>query len=184
MAPQLRMIRNIPLNADIPMVNLKDGYSFRCFNESIEDRDYWLDIVMHGLTDGRKDYDTVKSTLYDMEGYEPAKTFFITAPNGIPCATVTVICNYETVHGYIHMVACKPEHRGKGLGTQLNNIANKTLIESGMRSAHLTTDDFRIPAIRSYINAGFEPDPNQLAQPDLKKRWDDVYKCIAENKRV
>jgi len=180
---QLKMVWNKTKDTIIPEISCPEGYKIRSFDESDTDRDFWLDIVMHGLTDGRQGRDYVKSCLYDYgPTYDPEKTFFITAPDGIPCATITVICNHGApLQGYIHMVACNPDHRGKGIGKLLNDIAVKTLIESGMETAYLTTDDFRIPAVRSYITAGFTPAPEQLEDPEMKTRWDAVYETIRNN---
>ena len=70
------------------------------------------------------------------------------------------------------MVACRPESRGRGIGTLLNDIAVNVLKNEGMETAYLTTDDFRIPAIKSYLRCGFAPD---LSTDDFKERWAKIY---------
>lgn len=72
--------------------------------------------------------------------------------------------------GYIHMVACRPEYRGMGLGNVLNNIALKFLYDAGCNNAYLTTDDFRLPAIKSYITAGLLPVLYNDAD-EMESRW-------------
>ena len=74
------------------------------------------------------------------------------------------------------MVACKPEFRGRRLGHLLNDIALYTLKKEGMETAHLTTDDWRIPAIKTYLKAGFTPDLE--SEPDFRERWDKIHSAI------
>ena len=62
------------------------------------------------------------------------------------------------------------------MGTLLNNIALWTLKKEGMQTAYLTTDDWRIPAIKSYLRAGFTPDLD--TEDDFKNRWNAIYKII------
>ena len=73
------------------------------------------------------------------------------------------------------MVACHEQARGKGYGTLLNNVALHTLKNEGMETAYLTTDDWRIPAIKSYLRAGFEPD---VSTEDFKTRWNNIFKQL------
>ena len=73
------------------------------------------------------------------------------------------------------MVACKESARGKGYGTLLNNVALNVLKAEKMQTAYLTTDDWRIPAIKSYLRAEFMPD---LSNDDFKERWKKIYEII------
>lgn len=155
-------------------IKLPDGYSFVTFDGSDEYRDKWLDTVCYGLTEKRMDRAFFEHCLNEYGKYENDKVFFV-EKNNEAAATVTVICDYEKKEGYIHMVACKPEHRGLGLGTAMNQIAVNTLIDAGMTEAYLTTDDFRIPAIKSYLRAGFLPD---ISNDDFKRRWSNIFKHL------
>ncbi len=73
------------------------------------------------------------------------------------------------------MVACHEAARGKGYGTLLNQIAVAVLKKEGMSTAYLTTDDWRIPAIKSYLRAGFIPD---LSTDDFQNRWASILAQI------
>jgi mycothiol synthase len=79
------------------------------------------------------------------------------------------------------MVACREDSRGKGYGTLLNKVAEYSLKKEGMQTAFLTTDDWRIPAIKSYICAGFIPD---LSTEDFKARWEKIYAIIADQRKI
>ena len=146
------------------------------FSELDNALDKWLDIIQYGLSDGRKDKEAYVSAMLSRDNYEENKCFFI-LENELAVATLTVICDYAKKEGYIHMVACKETSRGKGYGTLLNNIALYTLKTEGMQTAYLTTDDWRIPAIKSYLRAGFEPD---LSTEDFNNRWNKIFKEIGK----
>ena len=134
----------------------------------------WLEIVQYGLSEGKKDADFYQKTMTALPLYREDKCFFV-LENGQAVATLTVICDYEKKEGYIHMVACHASARGKGYGTLLNRIAEYTLKREGMNTAYLTTDDWRIPAIKSYLRIGFLPD---LSTEDFQERWTKIYKQL------
>ena len=159
-----------------PLPDMPDfkEFTLRSFNGSDEDMEKWLDIVQYGLTAKREDADFFALCMLSHKELEYNKIYMV-EKDGDAAATLTVICNYEKKEGYIHMVACKPEYRGRGLGNKLSSLAVRTLILSGMETAYLSTDDFRIPAIKSYLRAGFLPD---LSTEDFKKRWAAIYGII------
>ena len=156
---------------DMPAPPDWDGFVCRSFNGSDEDIEKWLDIVADGLTDGRQDPDFFRECMYSHGPLEFDK-FFIVEYGGEPAATLAVICDYEKREGYIHMVACRTPFRGRGVGTRLNTEAVRALIGAGMETAYLTTDDFRIPAIKSYLRAGFYPD---IINEEHEKRWAAIF---------
>lgn len=133
--------------------------------------DHWLNIVQYGLSNGKKGAAYYHDMMTVRPLYKEDKCFFI-LENGNPVATLTVICDYENKEGYVHMVACLELFRGKGYGSLLNQIAEFTLKEEGMETAYLTTDDWRIPAIKSYLRIGFTPD---LSTEDFQRRWESLY---------
>lgn len=154
-----------------PELRIPDGCEIRRFTELDGALDAWLDIVQYGLSDGRKDAGYYKSVMLDWPGYSEDRNFFVVA-DGEPAATLTVICHPENKEGYIHMVACKEKFRGRGFGTLLNTLALKVLKEEGMETAYLTTDDWRIPAIKSYLRAGFVP---VIPDAETDARWKAVF---------
>ena len=157
-----------------PELNIPDGCEIKRFTELDGALDAWLDIVQYGLSDGRKDADFYGSLMLDWPDYSEDKNFFIVS-DGEPAATLTVVCHPENMEGYIHMVACKEKFRGRGFGTLLNNLALKVLKDEGMETAYLTTDDWRIPAIKSYLRAGFVP---VIPDGDMDARWKAVFEKI------
>lgn len=167
-------------NDSIPAaLTLPAGCAVSRFTETADALDEWLDIVSYGLTNGKMDADFYRETMTDRKNYTPEKCFFILC-GGKPSATVTVICDGEKKEGYVHMVACREDCRGKGIGTALINLAVKVLKDEGMESAYLTTDDWRIPAIKSYLRAGFVPE-YETDSPEgasFEERWKKIFEEI------
>ena len=46
---------------------------------------------------------------------------------------------------------------------------------NGFETAYLTTDDYRIPAIKCYLRAGFEP---EMTEDDHPERWEKIFAAI------
>lgn len=134
----------------------------------------WLDIVQYGLSEGRQDYNYYKAAMLDVPWYEEEKCYFITY-RGDAVATITVICDQEHKKGTVHMVACNPDCRGIGIGNLMVEIAVHTLKNAGMQTASLLTDDFRIPAIKTYLKGGFQP---ELSTEDFVQRWNVIYRQL------
>ena len=155
---------------------LPEGVTVETFNERENALNEWLDIVQYGLSNGLMGAEYYENCMTSRELYKENMCNFI-VKDGKAIATITVICDYDKKEGYIHMVACKPECRGQGFGTLLNDIALYILKREGMQTAHLTTDDFRIPAIKSYLRCGFTPD---RSTEDFCKRWDKIYEVIEQ----
>ena len=71
------------------------------------------------------------------------------------------------------MVSVADTERGKGLGTILCAIGEKHLYDNGIEMATLTTDDYRIPACKSYLRAGWVPVNHDT---DMVIRWTRIMK--------
>jgi len=158
-------------------VSFPEGVSLIRYTEIADATDVWLDIIKYLSPEPMENLTSefFHRHMLSLENFKEHNCCFLTV-DGSPAATITVVCDYSDKHGYIHMVVCKPEFRGRGLGRLLNDIALYILKKEGMETAHLTTDDWRIPAIKSYIKAGFFPDLE--TEPDFKERWEKIYSEI------
>ena len=154
---------------------IPDGVEIKNWTEIENPLDKWLDIVQHGLTAKKENEEYFNFCMFRYEHYKVEDTFFILY-NGEEVATITVICNPDKKDGYIHMVATKEEARGKGIGNLMSFLAVKILKERNMQTAYLTTDDFRIPAIKTYLKGGFFPD---LSTEDFKNRWEKINQILS-----
>ena len=156
-------------------ISMPDGVKLERFTERKTALADWLEIVSHGLTGEVMDAEFYNKCMYgDYKYYDENKCFFL-VKDGEAAATITVICDPDKKEGYIHMVACKESFRGQGLGNLLNEVAVSVLKNEGMETAYLTTDDWRLPAIKSYLKFGFVGD---TSTENFKSRWDLILKEI------
>ena len=70
--------------------------------------------------------------------------------------------------GYVHWVGADPALRGRGLGRLVSLAVLHAFREMGCTSSVLDTDDFRLPAIKTYLALGFSPEP---LDPSHEARW-------------
>lgn len=115
--------------------------------------------------------------------FDPAdvKVTFVIDMDGKPVATASV--RYQprfADSGYVHWVGVDPAHRGKRLGTIVMARVLREFIADGRASAVLETDDFRLPAIASYLGQGFVP---QYPEPDHEVRWSKIFEQLANARR-
>jgi len=69
-------------------------------------------------------------------------------------------------------VAADPAHRGKGLGQAAIAAATRVLLEHGAKCIYLLTDDWRVPAIKSYIKVGYV---SVYHNPEMRRRWQELF---------
>ena len=155
---------------------LPEGFSITTLPELENGIATWLDVVAAGLTGTRRDPDYYKIVMEDIPCYDANRCFIITS-EGKAVATITVICNPHSREGLIHMVACDPACRGKGLGTLMSKLAVMEMKAAGMQTGMLHTDKWRIPAIKSYLRAGFLPD---LTIGETREDWEEVFRILEE----
>jgi predicted dehydrogenase/GNAT superfamily N-acetyltransferase len=71
--------------------------------------------------------------------------------------------------GEVGWVAAHPAHAGKQLGRSVVAAAYFALQQAGYTRIFLLTDDFRLPALKTYLKLGFEP---FLFDEGMKERWE------------
>lgn len=90
-------------------------------------------------------------------------------PVGTASARVT-----EDNEPFLHYIAVNPEYRGYKLAKPLMERVLRCHIAEGRGGCFLTTDDERIPAVKSYLTYGYYP---VLWSDDARERWE---KALAE----
>lgn len=88
-----------------------------------------------------------------------------------PVATAMATHKPTPIHpfgGELGWVAGHPEHGGRGLGTAVCAAVAKRYSEAGYTRVYLNTDDWRLPAIKTYLKLGWQP---LLFAPDMEERW-------------
>ena len=79
--------------------------------------------------------------------------------------------------GWVHWVGADPAHAGRGLGSALVIRVLEDFRERGFARTRLSTDDARIPAIRSYLRCGFVP-VYAVGAEDHRERWSSVLQGV------
>ncbi len=175
---QLRMVR--PHLDDLPPLVIPDGYRLRTFQPG--DETAWARIMEATSGLGREwTVEKVRERMIDREQFEADGLFFATcdAEGDRPVASATAWRKAadEQEMGNVHMVCALDEHRGKGLGRLVSLAVLHYLRERGFRSADLSTDDWRVPAIRTYLGLGFVPvyltDAGRF--DDHEARWSAIF---------
>lgn len=164
LSPQLVMIRKNICN--LPALSIPDGYKLRSFCPG--DQKEWESIINASF----KYQSDFKKEIVSKEYYKPERIKFICCDTQ-PVATATAweIQKWGEDVGYLHMVGVLPEHSGKRLGYQASLAALHQMALEGKKSAILHTDDFRIPAIKTYWNLGFKP---LLVHENQFERWENL----------
>ena len=83
--------------------------------------------------------------------------------------------------GYVHWVGVDPAQRGRRLGTVVMAKVIRRFFADGRTFSILETDDFRLPAIASYLGQGFIP---HYIDPDHEGRWSKVFEQLAQGRRT
>ena len=172
MAQQLHMVRSSlrGLGKAIP----PPGYHLRTYSKG--DEESWAGIMNNSLGEGW-DVERCRRELTARPQFRPGGLYFATHKNkpiGTACAWTTA--PDESEMGSIHMVGVLPEHRGKKLGYVLCLSVLHFFRENGFQTAQLRTDDFRLPAIKTYLDLGFEPD---YMDESHRKRWNAILEKLA-----
>lgn len=156
---------------------LPEGYTLQFFDGTKEAVNDWLEIC-HGGLNPDKSFSHFQNAIINKPDINPMKDiFFVVSPDGIRVATTTCIRRPEGIGG-VHMVAALERYRGKGIGHFLITKAVNILADRGFTVMGLTTDDFRLPAIKTYLDAGFRPYLVHDDDSDMVKRWDDVLEKL------
>lgn len=172
----LKMYFLNPVAKDIP---LPDGFTVTKF-QSENDIDDWLYICRDGLISPDAGIEKFRCELVELDGPDPYRDTYFIEKDGIKIATFTVVPNmWSTGMGYIHMVACRSEYRGLGLGKFMADFAIRKLIDMGKERIFLLTGDARLAALNTYIKAGFKP-VNYVDEEgkDMVTRWQNVVNLL------
>jgi mycothiol synthase len=159
----------------LPALELPEGYRARSLEAG--DEAAWERIIRASFA-WEQPFD--KGMAGD-EAYKPERVWFVVDEHGVPIATASAWYRpqWSEDTGYLHMVGLMPEHAGKRLGYSVSLAALLHMVREGRTKAVLNTDDFRIPAIKTYFNLGFIP---ELADHDHLQRWTELSRVL--NRRI
>jgi mycothiol synthase len=153
---------------NLPDLVIPDGFRLRDYRDG--DEADWDAIV--GEMCGEGFVNAIKNNRLFM----PKRVKFI-CKDDRPAATATAWEGREgpASRGMLHMVATDPVFRGLGLGSAVTNAVLHHMRHEGKTEVFLTTDDYRIHAIKIYDKIGFVPDRSPVGHA---ARWEAVYRQI------
>ena len=164
---QLKMVRG---NENTAEIILPEGYYMRSYQKG--DGIGWCECCIGGSLglDEISEAEFERKMLRD-NNINPDNIFFLISPSGEIAGTVTYQYSHEQDTGTIHMVGIKKDYLGKRLALPMILYAVKMMLEDGKKIINLTTDDWRLPAIKTYLRAGFKP---VYHKPDMEGRWSKI----------
>jgi mycothiol synthase len=137
----------------LPCIALPDGFYTRSYHPG--DEAAWEQIIAESF---QKQIDFYQRMRSDIE-FMPERIQFICTRENLPVATSSAWykSRWNQHTGYMHMVGVLPKFSGRGLGYSVSLAALERMVVEGRTKAVLQTDDFRIPAIVTYLKLGFCP---------------------------
>ncbi|MBR5680156.1 MAG: GNAT family N-acetyltransferase [Clostridia bacterium] len=155
----MRQLMMIHLLDNIPDKAAPEGFFIR--NWTPGEEEIWVEICKYGLLGPDATINEWNGAILGRQTLDPhTDTFFVCrSSDGTPVATITGYVREDGV-GDIHMVACREDARGHGIGEYMLSHAMRKLKADLPGDGHrveLTTDDWRIPAIVGYLRGGFHP---------------------------
>lgn len=164
--PQL--IMRVPDLSKIAPLVLPEGLSLHTHRDG--DEASWEEIIESSF--GTKFDFGLLDRLGD---YKPEHVLYV-EKDGKNIATATAVENPAYPgEGWFRMIGTHAESRGLGAGRLVCLAALHALRDRGYKSAVLSTDDYRIPALKLYLSLGFEP---VYSHASHKERWEKVFEAI------
>ena len=147
--------------ADMPEYPLPVGYHFVPYSDG--DRDAWI-----AIEQSAKEFTMYEQGLEAWNRYYansldilPDRMFFIETEAGEKIATATAFYNIygrdKSGSGWLHWVAVKKEHQGKGLAKPLITYVLKVMRNLGYTHAKIPTQTNTWLACKVYLDLGFVP---------------------------
>jgi predicted dehydrogenase/GNAT superfamily N-acetyltransferase len=154
-----------------PTLKIPDGYTLRPLNRSPEDLDKYSKLMLAAGFDGWSRPRTELALDRALPG-----AFLVIEQDQTGDLVATAYANHNPSSSMpnaasLEYVAGDPRHRGRGLGFAICAAVTRIVLSRGYRSMFLLTDDWRLPAIATYLRLGFEP---HVQSSEMKVRWDAV----------
>lgn len=159
-----QLLMTAPLGASLKKAEVCALYTLRTYRAG--DEKAWESIV-ETVFNAHVSFDELKAD----PAYRPERVFFAVDRTGRAAATATcweVPSFYPKGMAVLHMVGVLPRDRGHALGTAVSSAAMERATVEGFSMMALRTDDFRLPAVATYLRLGFLPRPLDETQIE---RW-------------
>ena len=169
---QLRMVRHGLEN--LPRLQCPDGYHIRTYQKG--DEVHWAQIMDKSFVDKDRTTQDTYAEVISQPNFDPDGFCFVVhkdVPIGTACAWNRDLRGKPI--GYIDMLAVLPEHTGHKLGKWLTVFLLHYFKAQHVSYVMLDTDDFRLPAIKNYINLGFVP---AYVRENHVLRWRNIFQRL------
>jgi mycothiol synthase len=168
---QLKMAISAAAVRLLPDVTLPAIYSLRTYQPG--DEQAWIDLLDAAGFEG---WDLEKFTPYMAEPERQKGSYLAVHDTRLVAATFASQRHLDPPEGALDYVICHPDYRNQKLGRAVCTAVLKYLAGQAYETITLATDDWRLPAIKLYLNLGFKP---VLARADMPSRWEKVYQQLA-----
>lgn len=176
MEDQLTMIRQNLEN--LPPLQCSNGYYIRTYRKG--DEVHWARIMDTAFVNQDRTAQDTYANVISQPDFDPNGFFFAIyehLPIGTACAWRRCFRGEQV--GYIDMLAVLPEHTGHKLGKWLTLFLLHYFKTQALTCVVLDTDDFRLPAIKNYLNLGFVP---MFIRENHRLRWQNVFEKLGLSK--
>jgi mycothiol synthase len=152
--------------ASLPYLSIPDGYEMRIYKSG--DEQAYFDLMGHAGFKGWNDREFAK---YLKKVLPDGFFILFHLSSGEMAATAMALHNPTELHPFgasLSCVAADPIHQGKGLGFVVSAAVTRRILSCGYKEIYLETEDWRLPAIKTYLKMGWEP---FFYQGDMLLRW-------------
>jgi len=160
----------------LPPVELPAGYTLRTSRAG--DGAAWA-LILNESFGGERTIEDFQAIMVNDPAYRADRIFFICDPDGYPCATASAYrsAGWGEQVGFVHYVACRPAHLGKRLGLLVSLAVLHKFVEEGCSESVLFTDDYRLPAIKTYLRLQFHP---LIVHENQPERWRLLFDILGQ----
>ena len=170
--PQLKM--QLRAFTALQPVALPPGYTLATLAE--RDASEWAAVLNATGELGAWDRARAERCLNDPRPVLPDGTYLVLYRGCAVATACTVLPTPAEPRHELGWVAVDPAHQGNRLGLQVCAAVLWYARRRGWPASTLNTDDWRLPAIRTYLKLGFEPEITDDSHP---ARWQEVHRLLA-----
>lgn len=159
---------------DLPELQLPPGYGIRTYREG--DEVHWARIISDSFGGRTRTAQDTRNEITSRDVFIPDGLYFAThqdIPVGTACAWRESVDEKDV--GYVHMVGVVAEHTGHKLGKWVSLAVLIYFRNNGFKCSMLDTDDFRVPAVKTYLNLGFIP---VYVEEGQIERWQKLFEQL------
>lgn len=171
--PPAQLHMRWPAGRAVPDAAVPDGYRLDTFREVDAEA---LTSLMHAAGFGFWSDETLRAVRRTLL---PGGFFVVRhEPTGAVVATANANNCPDPLFpegGELGWVAAHPAHAGRGLGRAVCAAVVRRFVAAGFTAIFLRTDDHRLPAIKVYLDLGFEP---VFFRSDMADRWNAVLRAL------